>query len=191
MKSSDAIEVVGATDVSVSAVGAVPATTAPAWTGELTVPWPPAACRPNARASWIVLWKAKRDYGRLIENLLLPVQDQMVAAVPDGPLAVQIRFDPPDAMWRDRDNLLASFKAGIDTVCRLLGIDDSRFVRWAFGVGEPCRPDGRVAMRWGPMACLPAGWGEDLSPEALAGRGKKRKRRRGSQAAQAPSPLLD
>lgn len=46
----------------------------------------------------------------------------------DVPLHVELVFrPPPDHRERDRDNLLASMKAGLDGVASALQIDDSRF----------------------------------------------------------------
>src|SRR3546814_6998008 len=45
----------------------------------------------------------------------------------DGPMALRIEFYPPDKRRRDLDNMLASFKYGIDAVAEAMGVDDSLF----------------------------------------------------------------
>lgn len=54
-----------------------------------------------------------------------------------GDVAVTITFIQPDRRRRDRDNLLAALKWGLDGVAEAIGVDDSRFepltIRREFG----------------------------------------------------------
>lgn len=86
---------------------------------ELTLPWPPAACSPNAR----VHWTAAKAY-RAACNLLVK---QAGIQAPAGEALLMIEFVPPDRRRRDDDNLLTMFKAGRDGLADALGIDDNVF----------------------------------------------------------------
>ena len=52
-----------------------------------------------------------------------------------GPLSLRITFHPPDKRRRDRDNMIAAFKAGQDGLSDSLGVDDSQFVT-SYAVGD-------------------------------------------------------
>lgn len=45
----------------------------------------------------------------------------------EGRIPITITFHPPDNRRRDRDNMQASLKYGLDQVARTLGVDDYRF----------------------------------------------------------------
>ena len=90
----------------------------------IVLPWPPVELSPNWRGHWAAksraaksyraacYWIAKRD-GKRLEH--------------DGRVHVLIEFVPPDRRSRDRDNMLASIKSGLDGVAEALGVNDSRF----------------------------------------------------------------
>lgn len=90
----------------------------------IVLPWPPRELSPNARVHWAAkgraakayrsacFWIAKRD-GKRLEH--------------DGRVHVVVEFVPPDRRSRDRDNMLASIKSGLDGVAEALGVNDSRF----------------------------------------------------------------
>lgn len=90
---------------------------------ELTLPWPPAACSPNARVHWARKSKAAKSYRAACH--LLAKQAGIQAPVGDALLVLE--FVPPDRRRRDDDNLLAMFKAGRDGLADALGIDDNVF----------------------------------------------------------------
>lgn len=90
---------------------------------ELTLPWPPAACSPNARVHWAKKSNAAKAYRYAC--FLLARQAGMQA--PKGDALLLIEFVPPDRRRRDDDNLLAMFKAGRDGLADALGIDDNVF----------------------------------------------------------------
>ncbi|WP_397586786.1 hypothetical protein [Sphingobium fuliginis] len=92
----------------------------------VSLPWPPSALRPNASSpgAWRVKQTAAKRYKAdcrilCIANGIEPVS--LDAA------HLTIRFCPPDARRRDLDNMLASFKQGIDAISESIGIDDYRF----------------------------------------------------------------
>lgn len=90
---------------------------------ELTLPWPPAACSPNARVHWSKKSKAAKTYRAACH--LLAKQARMIA--PTGEALLMLEFVPPDRRRRDDDNLLAMFKAGRDGLADALGVDDNIF----------------------------------------------------------------
>ncbi|MDM1711454.1 endodeoxyribonuclease RusA [Pseudomonas sp. 165] len=90
---------------------------------ELTLPWPPAACSPNARVHWARKSKAAKSY-RAVCHLLAK---QAGIKAPEGDALLMLEFVPPDRRRRDDDNLLAMFKAGRDGLADALGIDDNVF----------------------------------------------------------------
>ena len=51
---------------------------------------------------------------------------------------VTLCFCPPDRRRRDLDNLLASFKQGIDAISEAMGVDDSKF-SYTLTRGEPVK----------------------------------------------------
>lgn len=65
-----------------------------------------------------------------------------VLSPPDGRLHVTVEFVPPDRRHRDRDNMLASIKSGLDGLADALGVNDSRFdltIRVADDIGGMVR----------------------------------------------------
>lgn len=93
----------------------------------VTLPWPGKALSPNARLHWSRKSAAMKRYRSDCWKLTLGATGASPSGLPDQiPLA--ITFCPPDRRRRDRDNLIASFKAGQDGIADALGVDDSRFV---------------------------------------------------------------
>lgn len=90
---------------------------------DLTLPWPPAACSPNARVHWSRKSRAAKAY-RAACHLL--VKEAGIQA-PQGDALLMLEFMPPDRRRRDDDNLLAMFKAGRDGLADALGVDDNVF----------------------------------------------------------------
>lgn len=88
------------------------------------LPWPPSELSPNKRNHWHKSAKAKAAYR---ERCRVETMLQQPGKLPDGPLALHLEFVPPDRRRRDRDNLLASMKAGLDGLADALRIDDARF----------------------------------------------------------------
>lgn len=92
----------------------------------LTLPWPPKELSPNARKHWRGLAKAKKAYRDAcrVETLLQCRPGYL--RLPER-MHLTMDFVPPDRRKRDRDNLVASMKAGLDGVADALGINDERF----------------------------------------------------------------
>lgn len=90
---------------------------------ELTLPWPPAACSPNAR----VHWSRKSAASKIYRYACFLLARQAGMQPPEGGALLMLEFVPPDRRRRDDDNLLAMFKAGRDGLADALGIDDNVF----------------------------------------------------------------
>jgi crossover junction endodeoxyribonuclease RusA len=99
----------------------------------ITLPWPPSKLSPNARLHWAAKAKAFKAYKMLCFALL----SQHRAGL-KGKQTLVLEFCPPDGRRRDLDNMLASFKAGIDAMSEITGVDDSQFLI-AFRKGEPVK----------------------------------------------------
>lgn len=92
---------------------------------KITLPWPPAILSPNDRSHWRKKNKAKKPYKEAC--YYLGITARRIELPPEGPIPVTITFHPPDNRRRDRDNMIASFKAGQDGFAMAIGVDDHRF----------------------------------------------------------------
>lgn len=92
----------------------------------IALPWPPKELSPNARKHWRGLAKAKKAYRDAcrVETLLQCRPGYL--RLPER-MHLTMDFVPPDRRKRDRDNLVAAMKAGLDGVADALGINDERF----------------------------------------------------------------
>jgi crossover junction endodeoxyribonuclease RusA len=105
----------------------------------VTLPWPPAELSPNSRPHWAAKSRAAKSYRHACATL---ARQAGVLSLPDGRLHVTVEFVPPDRRHRDRDNMLASIKSGLDGLADALGVNDSRFdltIRVADEVGGMVR----------------------------------------------------
>ena len=101
---------------------------------KVVLPWPPKDLNPNARNHWARGAKAKKAYRHACWALALKAG--LSKAVPaDAKPLVSLTFVPPDRHARDRDNMLASMKSGLDGLADAIGCDDSRW-RLAIEVAE-------------------------------------------------------
>ena len=109
---------------------------------KITLPYPPAKLSPNKRLHWAaraqVVAKYRRDcrYACIAE---LNGKSWLWQAVGSPPrLPIKITFYPPDKRRRDRDNMIAAFKAGADGVADAIDVDDAD---WSptYAVGEPVK----------------------------------------------------
>lgn len=92
------------------------------------LPWPPSALRPNASSpgSWRKKQGAAKSYKAECMILLRPTACWQRFDVVDR-AHLHITFCPPDKRRRDLDNMLASFKQGIDAIAEAMGVDDFGF----------------------------------------------------------------
>jgi len=106
----------------------------------MVFPWPDARLNPNKRFDRRALIAIKAAQKREWWTLAL-------AQGLRGGNHLRLTFCPPDHRRRDRDNLLASIKSGLDGLALALGVDDSE---WDLTVrrGAP-RPGGAVLVEFG------------------------------------------
>jgi crossover junction endodeoxyribonuclease RusA len=104
----------------------------------VSLPWPPKAASPNARAHWAAVHRARSRYRADARILALAAgaRDTGKTLPPNAALHVTLRVCPPDKRRRDWDNIIASLKSGLDGIADALGVDDSRF-RLSIEMAEP------------------------------------------------------
>lgn len=93
----------------------------------VTLPFPPAELSPNSKNGrhWGGTQAAKAKYRNDCWVLALQAARGFVA--PAGDIPLRVTFVQPDKRRRDRDNLLAACKSGLDGLAAALKVDDSRF----------------------------------------------------------------
>lgn len=96
----------------------------------LELPWPHKDLSPNARVHFMALSRAKKKYRTDCRYLALAAK-----ATAQGPQTLAFTFHPPHNRKYDRDNLIASMKAGIDGLADALKINDSDFHLGAIEIG--------------------------------------------------------
>lgn len=119
---------------------------------KITLPWPDRRLSPNARIHWRSKLspkkKARADAALATYSALgCGVREVRTAFAGDAPIPLTIRFYPPDARRRDRDNAQASLKHALDGIADALGVDDYRF-RPTYEFAAPEKP-GRVEVTIG------------------------------------------
>lgn len=88
----------------------------------VTLPYPPSVLSPNNRSCW---QKRARYFKKYKADCLLLLSQ--VRRDFSGRENYLITFQVPDKRRRDLDNMIASFKAGIDALAAVSGVDDSKF----------------------------------------------------------------
>lgn len=112
----------------------------------LTFPWPPKELSPNARVHWAKKAKAAKAYKA---SCLMIAMAGGLRAIKADMLGLLITFNPPDNRRRDLDNMLSSFKAGIDAISMRTGINDSDFQITI--AKQPVTPKGTVMVEIEPI----------------------------------------
>lgn len=91
----------------------------------VTFPWFPAALSTNGQhGHWAERARATKAYRT---ECAWQAKAQGVQRVEWDRVMVHVVFFAPDKRRRDAANCLASFKAGLDGLADVLGVDDSRF----------------------------------------------------------------
>ena len=88
------------------------------------LPWPTSDLSPNARGHWAIKARAKKQYRTL---WAWQAKSQGLTRIDAERLHLKITFVPPNRRARDLDNLLASIKSGLDGLCDVIGVDDSKW----------------------------------------------------------------
>ena len=89
---------------------------------KVTLDYPPASLSPNKRLHWSKVSKAKAQYRK---SCWADCKAAGWHKIDMAHVHVRITFHPPDKRRRDLDNMLSSFKAGIDGIVDAIGVDDS------------------------------------------------------------------
>lgn len=90
----------------------------------ILLPWPTSDLSPNARGHWAIKARAKKAYRA---TCAAQARSQGLTRLNAERLHLKITFVPPNRRARDLDNLLASCKAGLDGLCDVVGVDDSKW----------------------------------------------------------------
>lgn len=101
---------------------------------QVTLPWPPKILSPNARPHHMAKARAVKEYRgvcRIFARQIRPI-------FTNAEIGMTITFNPPNNRRRDRDNLIAAMKSGMDGVAEAWGVDDSRFVP-TYRMGPPVK----------------------------------------------------
>lgn len=90
----------------------------------ILLPWPTKDLSPNARGHWAIKARAKKSYRTLCA---WQAKSQGLTRLDAERLHLKITFVPPNRRAYDLDNMLASLKSGLDGLCDVLGVDDSKW----------------------------------------------------------------
>lgn len=90
----------------------------------IVLPWPPTELSPNARVHWARLHHAKKAYR---QACALQAKAQGAKPIMADKLHLTLTFHAPTRRAFDLDNALARCKAGLDGLCDVLGVDDSKW----------------------------------------------------------------
>jgi len=92
--------------------------------------FPPVACNPNFHGARRKHWSAKKSYRQdcfyEAQSAGLNKRLKCIRAA-TGKVHLRIDFFPPPGVNPDKDNCIASFKAGQDGIADALDVDDGRF----------------------------------------------------------------
>lgn len=94
---------------------------------------PPVECSPNWRGHWVQRYQAGRIYGLAVFYCCVDYKNRLGDAfTPIQVARLDLTLVYPVERVRDRDNLIAMFKPGLDAVVRagLIAGDDSKHLHW-------------------------------------------------------------
>jgi len=93
----------------------------------VTLPWPDSVLSPNSPKHHWRHRQAAKVLAR--ETAMILAMETGVKLNTEKELQLTVRFRPPDRRRRDMDNLLSSEKQQIDSICQVVGVDDSQIRR--------------------------------------------------------------
>lgn len=107
----------------------------------IDLPWPSRDLHPNARVHWArrakATKKARADAG-------WAAKEAKAGQIAADALKVKVTFFPPNDRRRDEDGMLANWKAYLDGIADVIGVDDSR---WRISIARgPKRTGGAVCV---------------------------------------------
>lgn len=101
---------------------------------EILLPWPDRALSPNAKTTHWRSKQAAKVSVREAAKILTLKTGQTIES--NAKLEMTLIMRPPDKRRRDADNVLASMKVAIDSVCKTLGADDWQIKRVTLEWGD-------------------------------------------------------
>lgn len=107
----------------------------------IELPFPPSELTPHAKGNWRKKAAATKRYRRLIADEALAQGLRGIAA---ERVRARVVIQRPN-LRRDYQNCISCFKAGVDGLADVTGIDD-RYWKIDFEEGVVCRPHGRVVV---------------------------------------------
>lgn len=108
-----------------------------------TFPFPPAKLTPHAKGHWRPKAEVTREFRNRCGWL---AKKQGLKPMNASTIEATITIHRPDRR-RDYQNCIAAFKAGIDGIADVIGIDD-RYWKQTWVEGELDRPDGSVVVEF-------------------------------------------
>ncbi|MEH7827647.1 hypothetical protein [Gemmobacter denitrificans] len=102
---------------------------------KVTLPWPPAELKPNARAHWASKARAAKVHKNACQIICM---GQGIRALGWPSMSVSLLFCPPSRRKGDLDNMLAAMKSGLDGLAAASGVDDSKW-KITIARGEPVK----------------------------------------------------
>jgi crossover junction endodeoxyribonuclease RusA len=90
----------------------------------IRLPWPPSELSPNKRHDRRAIAGIRSSYRQQCGWI---VRGSGIGKLPPAPVHIDMTFHPPDYRRRDLDNMLATFKAGLDGIGDAIRVDDSWF----------------------------------------------------------------
>ncbi len=98
---------------------------------------PPQSLNPNSRVSWTQEWQDKKIYGTAVYYCAIDARNRTLARLyfdftPFQVARIDLELVYPVERTRDRDNAIASFKSGLDSLVKagILMADDSKHLHW-------------------------------------------------------------
>lgn len=107
----------------------------------LDLPFPPADLTPHAKGNWRKKAAATKRYRQLIAD---EAKLQGLRGIAAERVRARVIIQRPN-LRRDYQNCISCFKAGVDGLADVIGIDD-RYWQIDFEEGDLRRPDGRVVV---------------------------------------------
>ena len=108
----------------------------------IILPYPPSELSPNKKMHWAAKAPITANYRHACsyftkQSISPEYIHTLKEAVKSGrKIALFANFNKPDRRHRDEDNIMASFKAGIDGIASAIGIDDKHFKYMPFVCDE-------------------------------------------------------
>lgn len=107
------------------------------------LPWPPKGLHPNHRPNRYEKARRAKSYRKAAYFCAKEARLPIVGG--DAPVTIHITYHPPCSRARDKDNLRAALKSGLDGISDALRVDDKNFSFGLETIGSPI-PHGDVVL---------------------------------------------